>query len=410
MPELIHVEEALGRVLDIARTGPAAFVDLDEAAGRVLAEEVHADRHYPPFPRSRMDGYAVRAADCADPHEALEVACEIPAGKDPGDRIDEGEAARVFTGAPVPDGADAVVMQEDCTVEERDGGARFVRIGKRPARGQFVTPMGSEAERDQTVARVGDLLTPARVGALAAVGIHRVAARIRPMVRIVATGSELVPIDATPRAGQIRNSNAHALAAAARASGAVVDGIAVAPDTEEAHLQAIRDALEADVVIITGGVSVGDYDLVPRCLDRLHVRRVFHGVRIQPGKPLWFGSHKGRLVFGLPGNPVSSLVNFELFVRPAIRRFLGIEPAAEPSRRAELCSAVGAGTWRTRYLPAHVKRGDAGQIVAELVPIQGSGDLFGFTAANGLVVVPIDAPPREPGDAVQVIRLGTVLS
>lgn len=403
MPHPISVEEAQHALL--ARTTPLAgeSVELPLACGRVLAEAVTADRPYPPFEKSRVDGYALRAADGGGDGALLPVAFEVAAGRAPGDLLPAGHAARVFTGAPVPAGADTMVMQERCTVE---GGAVRVPGGLRA--GENLVPRGAECAAGSVIASPGELIGPARVGALASVGAHRVNVRRSPRVHVVATGSELVPIDAAPEAGQIRNSNAHALAAAARRLGGTVVALEHVADTEAGHAEVLGRALEADVVLISGGVSVGDYDLVPATLTRLGASCVFHGVRLQPGKPLWFGVRGTTLVFGLPGNPVSTLVNTELFVRPALRRALGVEPAVEPPELMRLATPLTKGAWRRRYVPVSITVESDGTRTASVVPFAGSGDVFGFGRADALAIVPENGVAREAGDDVHVVPLRTV--
>jgi molybdopterin molybdotransferase len=406
MPGLPTVEEALALVLAHVPEAPGAErVPLAEAAGRVLAQDVAADADHPAFPRSRVDGWALRAADAG---EALRVVAEIPAGKAPGDRVGAGEAARIFTGAPVPDGADLVAKQEDCEeLRDADGGRR-VRVPRTAVSEDFVVARGAEASRGAVVLRTGTTVTPAAVGVLAAVGCAHVAVRPRPRVRVLATGSELCAVDERPAPGRIRNSNAPALAAAAAALGGAVLSTATAPDDERALADALGRVLDADVALVTGGVSVGDFDLVPAALERLGARKVLHGVRLQPGKPLWFGTRGGTLVFGLPGNPVSALVNVALFVRPAMARLLGRrETAGEFEVR--LGAALPRGGNRRRYVPAQASRAGA-QTVATPVPFRGSGDVFGFAAADLLLVIDEGAAARTAGEPARAVRLGEALA
>lgn len=408
MPPLLSVDEALRLVLGETHRLGAERVPLARSLGRTLAAAVRADADHPPFRRSRVDGWAIRTADAPPGGAALRVVAEIAAGTPPGASIGPGEAARIFTGAAVPDGADAVVKQEGC--DDVAGPPRHVRL--RPgfeAEGHIV-PVGTECRAGQVVAEAGDVVTSALVGALASVGAATLDVVRRPSVRILATGNELVPCDETPGPGRIRNSNAPALAAAAAELGCDVLGADAVGDDPARLLAAVTAVLDADVALITGGVSVGDFDLVPGTLEQAGVRRVFHGVRLQPGKPIWFGIREPQaprirrtLVFALPGNPVSTLVNAALFVRPAVAALCGrIGPS---SREARLGGPVGQGTGRKRYVPAALTV-VAGSLVATPVPFQGSGDVFGFSRADALIVVPEGVPPRAAGERAEIVALG----
>jgi len=399
MRPLASVDEALELVLSQVPEPRVEGVDLTAARGRVLAADVVADRDYPAFPRSRVDGYAVRAAEAGAGAE-LPVAFEIAAGTAPSRPLPPACAARIFTGAPAPAGADAVVMQEHC--EPHAGRVRILRAAEA---GQHVVPVGFESARGDTVGRRGDVVSPALVGALAAVGAARPAVAARPVGRVVATGDELVAVEELPGPGQIRNGNAPALRAALVAFGAVDGGSATARDDRASLAEALAFALAADVCLLTGGVSVGDYDLVPAALEAAGVAAVFHGVRLQPGKPLWFGTRGNTLVFGLPGNPVSSLVTATLFVRPAVRRLLGLPAALPGPLRAVLDGPLARGTWRRRYDPVRlVHRGD-GVLLARPVRYRGSGDVFGFALADALAVVPEQARAPAAGDEIEIVAL-----
>ena len=401
MSRLLSAEEALDLVL--ARVPPptesAEPSDLDYATGNVLFEDVLADADSPAWPRSRVDGYAVRAAQTPG---SLAIVCEVPAGKAPGDRVETGQAARIFTGSAVPFGADAVVKQEDVLVA--DG---RVTLGERVAVGSNVTPRGSECAAGSVVAPRGTVINAAVAGVLASVGRAKVRVARRPPVVILPTGSELVPVEEVPPPGRIRNSNAPALMAAMWGCGAWPESLPIAPDTRPGLDDALKTAFAKDpaIVLLTGGVSVGDYDLVPAALADAGVERVLHGVSIQPGKPLWFGVRGTTLVFGLPGNPVSALVNAALFVRPAIRKLAGRADVIPQTLVATLGGDVGAGTWRRRYVPAATHSDAQGRLVATPVRFAGSGDVFGFSKADALVIVPENAPRRSAGEPCQVVPL-----
>lgn len=396
MQDLISVEEALALVLAHTPGPRTARVPLDAAVGRTLAADVYADRDYPPFDRSRVDGYAIDAKAGVG---AYEVVGEIPAGSVPDFHVGSGQAARIFTGAPLPSGTDAVVMQERCT---RDGDT--VRVELAPDAGQNVTPRGCESAEGGVVARAGDRIGPAVLGALATVGATSVDVHPAPAVHVIATGDELVPIDQVPGPGRIRNSNAHALVAAAREAGAgQVTHEYVGDDAELLHA-AIERGLSADVLLLTGGVSVGDYDLVPAALEECGVATHFHGVRLQPGKPLLFGSRGDALVFGLPGNPVSALVNHHLFVRQSLALLAGAPAPGHPTETATLVGALGGGKWRRQYVPVRLDF-DGDRLLADVSAYRGSGDVFGFARSDALAIVLPDDAPRAAGETVPVLVL-----
>jgi molybdopterin molybdotransferase len=404
MSRLLSVDEALALVLARAQRRVASVdAPIDAALGAVLFEDVRADADHPAWPRSKVDGYAVRASETPG---AFDVVVEVPAGKTPGDRVGAGQAARVFTGAAVPAGADAVLKQEDVRVD-----GRRMTADERAESGQNVTPRASECAAGAVVAERGAVITPGVAGALASVGKATVRVAARPSVVVLTTGSELVPVDETPSPGRIRNGNSPALVAAAWSFGARPRALPIAPDARPALDDALKTAFAEDpaIVLVTGGVSVGDYDLVPAALVDAGVERVFHGVSLQPGKPLWFGvrAHRGNrtLVFGLPGNPVSTLVNAALFVRPAVRKILGRAVVVPQTLVATLGGDVGAGANRRRYVPARTSSTEDGRLVATPVAFAGSGDVFGFSRADALIVVPENAPRRAAGERADVVPL-----
>jgi len=401
MSRLLSVDEALALVL--ARVPPPVAASVDPpivmAIGCTLFEDVRADADYPAWPRSKVDGYAVRASETPG---AFDVVVEVPAGKAPGDRIASGQTARVFTGAAVPDGADAVLKQEDVRVE----GRRMTSDARTPS-GENVTPRASECAAGAVVAERGTVITPGVVGAAASVGKAMVRVAARPSVVVLSTGSELVAVDETPPPGHIRNGNSPALVAAAWSYGGRPEAMPIAPDRRPALDDALKTAFAKDpsILLVTGGVSVGDYDFVPAALADAGVERVFHGVSLQPGKPLWFGVRGRALVFGLPGNPVSALVNAALFVRPALRKMLGRADVVPQTLVATLGGDVGAGANRRRYVPARTTSTADGRLVATPVPFAGSGDVFGFSRADALIVVPENSPRRAAGERADVVPL-----
>ena len=373
---------------------PRAELLAPDVLGQILAEDVTADIDSPPFDKAMMDGYAVRAADGA----ALKLVGEVQAGVVSAEVVDAGEAVRIFTGAPIPPGADAVVKQEDTTAE----GER-VTIHKVVKPGANVLYRGSEMRAGEVVVSAGTVLTPTALGVLAAAGRDRVLLnRVPPpSIAIIATGNELVDATEVPKDGQIRNTNTPMLYALAEKSGGRACDFHTHGDDRKALESIISDATYEDVTIISGGVSVGKYDLVPDVLKSLGVEVHFHKVHMKPGKPLLFGTLGGKLVFGLPGNPVSALLCFELFVGPAIRLLAGHTDPGPKELRLPLSESLAANHDRPTYHPAVV-----GEESVRPLPWKGSADLRALLPANGYVLLPPGEVKYDVGAVVGVIRTG----
>jgi len=404
---MLSVAQAQEIILQAARPLPPQTLALAPAAvGLVLAEDVVSDIDSPPFDKALMDGYAVRTTDLPEGRGELAIIEEVTAGRLPTREVGPGQATRIMTGAPLPAGADAVIPVERTRLLE---GER-VRVEDRPPRpGVNILRLGAEMRRGQAVLKAGCVLRPQEIGILASVG--RTEARLipPPVVAIIATGDEIVEASQAPGPGQIRNSNGHMLAAQVHRAGAIQMPPAIARDTE-VHLRAnIRQGLTADVLLLSGGVSAGKLDLVPKVLQDLGVEAKFHKVEMKPGKPLFFGVRPRdgtvpTLVFGLPGNPVSTFVGFELFVRPALRALCGM---AEPMPRvvqAELAEDFPYRTDRTTYHPAALTTDARGWRV-QLVPWFGSPDLLGLTRANALAVLPVGDHQHRAGRCLPVLCL-----
>jgi molybdopterin molybdotransferase len=380
-------------------------VALGEALGRVLGADARADRDQPPFDRSTRDGFAVRGADVSGAAEAparLRVVGEVPAGRVFEGRVGAREAVEIMTGAPLPGGADAVVMVEHT---EREVGGGEVLVKRAVGPGDNVVPTGSELGRGAVALAAGRRLDPAAIGLLASLGVARPRVYARPAVSILTTGDEIVPVEATPAPAQIRDSNRHALAAQVTRAGGIARPIGIAPD-DPARLEALlgETVAQGDLVLVTGGVSMGKHDHVEGALARLGARVVFDGVAIRPGKPLVFGVVGGKPFFGLPGNPLSTLVTFELFVRPALDRLAG-HPAAPPPPLLEARLAAPYGQRAvplTVFVPAALERAGA-DTTARPLPSQGSGDLVSMARADALMVVPPGTSSLAAGAPVAVL-------
>jgi len=401
---MIPVEEALEIVLREAPALPFEEVALDDALSRVLAEDVASDSDLPPFDRAAMDGYALRAEDVAAAPAALEVIGEVRAGQWPDLTVGSGQAARIMTGAPVPPGATAVQQ-----VEKTQPLDEFrVTILSPVAAGANVAPRGSEVRAGDVVLARGRVIDPAAIAVLASAGKARVRVARRPVVALLVTGDEIVEVSATPALGQIRNSNGPAVAAQARLAGATVRLLGVAPDRQDAIAEALRAGLAADVLVVSGGVSAGDYDLVEPALLELGATFLFTKVAVKPGAPLVFGRRGATLVFGLPGNPVSAQVTFDLFVRPALLKMQGARVVSRPRLTVELLAGVKNRSGRKSHVPARV-RFEGGRLVARPVHSMGSGDLAAHARANALVVIEADRPQAAAGETAEAVLLGRFL-
>jgi molybdopterin molybdotransferase len=370
----------------------------------VLAEDVAADIDSPPFDKALVDGYAVRADDVDGFDRRLRVGEEITAGRTPIHPLGRGEAAVITTGAPLPDGADAVVMVEKT---RREGDVVTIE-GPPVAAGQNRLPRGREMRAGEVVLARGEWLNPPRIGLLASVGRTAVMVVPRPRVVVVSTGDELVEPDQVPGPGQIRNSNASMLRALAASAGSEAEVLPTAPDEPGPLLATLERGLSADVLLITGGVSAGHRDLVPGALEQLGVARVFHKVRLKPGKPLWFGVGPGRrdgrpgtLVFGLPGNPVSGVVGSLLFVRPALDALAGREPGPDRLVKARLARPFVHRGDRPTYHPAVLRDGGV-----EPLDWAGSADLRTVARADGFAAFPEGDRSYEAGEMVRFLPLG----
>jgi molybdopterin molybdotransferase len=397
---VISVSEALARVLDATRPLGVERVLLPDALGRAAAADVVSARAVPAAANSAMDGFAVRHADLGRTPARLRIVATEPAGTVVRATVAPGTAVKLFTGSVIPAGADTVVRVED--TEERDG---VVVVTRAPAPGANVRAAGEDVRPGQVVVAAGTVLRPADLGVLASVGRATLAVRRRPRVAIVATGSELVEVDVEPAPGQVVNSNAYALAAAVREAGGDPAVHAIVGDRPDDVREALRDGLAADVLLTSGGVSVGEHDHVKEALDALGVERLFWKVAQKPGKPLTVGRREARLVFGLPGNPVSALVCFAVYVRPALRLMQGDARPHLPVVRARLAGATRKARGLTEFLRVRLEEDGEGWCATPSAS-QGSGVLSSLGAGAGLLVGPAEADELPAGGRYAVIVPG----
>ncbi len=395
---MISVEEAARRILAAFKPLAAETVSLAQAHGRVLAAPVVARLSQPPLAVSAMDGYAVRAADVAQPPAELRVIGRIPAGERFEGRVGRGEAVRIFTGAPLPEGADSIVIQEDT---EARGERVTVREAVEP--GKFVRPAGLDFQAGQTGLQPGRRLTPRDIGLAAAMDHAWLQVRRKPRVAIVATGDEVV-LPGTPRGpSQIVSSNGFSLAALVETAGGEPLHLGIAADTREALREIVEGARGADLLITSGGASVGEHDLVRDVLGEEGLALDFWRIAMRPGKPLMFGRISDTPLLGLPGNPVSSLVCALLFARPAIDVMLGLPAEGPPLRTARLAAPLPANDRRQDYLRARLSSDEDGRPIATAFSRQDSSMLATLAEADCLIVRPPHAPAAAAGDAVKVL-------
>jgi molybdopterin molybdotransferase len=406
---MLSVAEAQAKIMEQATPLPPQTVALDAAAvGLVLAEDVASDLDMPPYDKALMDGFAVQARDFADGQAVLSVVEEIMAGQTPKKTIASGQAARIMTGAPIPSGADAVVIVERSQI--LDGNR--VRLEDRAKLGQNILPQAREMRKGETVLKAGCMLRPQEFGLLAAVGRTTALVHPSPTVAILSTGDEVVEPSQIPGPGQIRNSNGAMLLAQVCRAGGRPQFLDIARDRLDHLRPLVTQGLQADILVLSGGVSAGQSDLVPEVLTELGVQAHFHKVAMKPGKPVFFGvyhsplttHHSPALVFGLPGNPVSSLVCFELFVRPAMRRLQGHVDPGPFLVDAILEEDFAYRTDRPTYYPAQLTSTREGWRVRP-VPWFGSADLRGLLAASAFVVFPAGEHRHPAGQIFPVLKV-----
>lgn len=401
---MIPVTEAIQIIKEQTRSLSSEQVELAAAMGRVLAADVIADSDLPPFDRSQMDGYAVRAADVLNAPARLRIVGESAAGRGWHQQLNAGQAVRIMTGAPVPSGADTV-QQVELTREL--AGENAVEILESAPLGKSIVKCASEIRKGQIVLTAGERISAAMMAALASFGYAQVNVRRQPRVTVLATGSELVPVDQQPAQDQIRDSNNYSIGAYAELAGAIVERLPLASDEISLLQNEIAQAAEkSDVVVTSGGVSMGAYDFTKDALKELHAEIFFERVALRPGKPTVFARlPDGTLIFGLPGNPVSVSVTFNLFARTAL---LALQGATEPmlqSGWALLANPVKGTVERESYLPALLTTSEEGVQIAQSLKWGGSSDFVGFAKATALIVLPADTKALAAGTRVRVLRL-----
>ncbi len=396
---MLSYEQALRNLLSRIPEPTVVEVPLVESLGAVLAADVPADLDLPPFHKSSMDGYAFRTIDLPEGSGRLPIAGVVAAGVAEPPSLKPGHACQIMTGAPVPAGADAVQMVEKT---RREGSV--VEILERVQPGENISPQGNEVQRGTLALAAGRPVGPQEIAVLATFGRTSVPVFKRPTAAIVSTGDELVEIDRPPRFGQIRNSNAYMLAAQCQRLGLQVRRLPAVSDDPRRIREAIEEGLGDDLLIFSGGVSMGEFDHVHTALRDFGVEIFFHKAAIKPGKPLIVGEKAGRMVFGLPGNPVSSFVTFEVFVRPAVRRWMGLTAPSPAKVRGKITRDIHQNPGRLFFMPALTRFTFHG-FVCEPLETKGSADIVAFSKADSMLLFPAEASSLKAGETVEIILL-----
>ncbi|MFC2122483.1 gephyrin-like molybdotransferase Glp [Bacteroidota bacterium] len=405
---MISVEQALEKILAYVNVLGAEESPILDTPGQVLAEDVVSDINVPPMDNSAMDGYAVIADDTRGAQQqspkCLKIIDTVPAGYISEKEVTSGTAIRIMTGAPVPNGADAVVQFENTDETQREPNSSDIGILAEANPGLNIRRAGEDITRGAVTLSRGTVLQSAEIGVLASLGRASVKVIRRPVVAILSTGDEVVDISQPLPPGKIYNSNTYSLAALVKRYGGIPRLLGIAQDNEDSLTTKLNQGLDSDMLITTGGVSMGDYDVVKDILAK-EGEISFWRVRMKPGKPLAFGSIKGIPHLGLPGNPVSTMVTFELFARPAMLKMMGKQNWTKPIIQATVEGSVKNTDGRRVFARAIVEKRD-GQYFARLTGPQGSGILTSMTSANGLVIVPEDRAGVKAGETVQVMMMG----
>jgi molybdopterin molybdotransferase len=398
---MITVEEALGIIFSNLPDRKVEQVSFQDSLSRVLAEDLAATSNIPPFNRSAMDGFAVFAADVANAPVELEISGEARAGGGMPETLSRGRAMSIMTGAPVPGGADAVQIVEECRISQ-DG--RKVAISKPVRAGDNIAKLGSEAAAGEIVLKTGHRIGPAEVAVMATFGYESVKVWKRPEIAVFATGDELVEVHQTPRPDQIRNSNAYCLMGQLKYMGLESEYLGIVRDDRDVLRGKMLQGLRKDVLIITGGVSMGEYDYVKDVFEELGLEILFSKVAIKPGKPTVFARKGDTLIFGLPGNPISALVTFECFVRPALGSLCGMAQPELHRMKGELLNDMEQSSGRMAFFPAWVFWDETG-LKVEPLQWKSSADIIGFAGANATFIFPRGKSLLKRGEIVEVMLL-----
>ncbi len=405
---MISVEKALQTILDSVSVLGLEKVNILSALGRVIGEDIYAGRDIPPRDNSAMDGYAVRASDIMGASEKkpvlLEIIEDLPAGSIPKKTVGNKQAARIMTGAFVPEGADTVVAMEKTRIENG-----HVAVLANVKQGQDIRRAGEDVQRGEKVISKGDVIRPAHVGMLASLGRSFIFVYQKPLIAILSSGDELVDIDDTPSEWKIISSNSYSLAALVLEAGAIPMQLGIAGDRRNDLIEKFRAAMRADLILSSGGVSVGDFDLVKDVMKQEGNRMQFWQVAMKPGQPLAFGSLENVPVIGLPGNPVSSMVSFEQFARPAILKMMGHTKLFRRTITARLTEAITKKPGKKHFIRGIIERNENGY-TARTTGEQGSGILKSMVKANGLIILPEETTEVRVGDKVTVQLLDDSLS
>lgn len=397
---MITVDEALDKIL--SHIHPLGFekVSLLDSLGRVIGEDVHARRNIPPFDNSAMDGYALRVEDTLEASQdhplQLDVIEDLPAGYISAKKLEKGKAIRIMTGAPVPKGTDAVIPVEET---KKENGS--VLVFRRVASGENIRMSGEDVKKGDRVISQGDTIRPAEIGMLASVGRSFVSVFQKPLVAILCTGDELVDVDGDLESIKIISSNSYSLGAQIKDCGAIPLQLGIARDRKEQIEEKLRQGMRADVIISSAGVSVGDYDFVKDVMKRLGMEMVFWKVAMRPGAPLAFGVIGEKPVFGLPGNPVSSMISFEQFVRPSLLKMMGNRTLFRPVIEATLKEDIKKMTGKRYFIRGSVSI-EKDQYFVTTTGEQGSGILRSMVKANGLIIIPEEQERVRAGEKVKV--------